>query len=182
VKYVELQVTITYCSVSASFVFLGNGQITAHYTTGHNGPVGIRLSLYTFLTTAPDGMGCQRHEPTGLPHKKETLYLLCSVKDGPQNQSGLSVKFCPTEIRSQDRPALTKSLYRLSYPCPPDAICVPLYRLSYPSPPDAMSIPMYLLSYPGPLDAICVRSTHWAIPPLQTPWVFRCTYWATPAH
>jgi len=40
VKNVELQVSNIYCSVFASYVFLGKGQGTVHSTTGHEGPEG----------------------------------------------------------------------------------------------------------------------------------------------
>jgi hypothetical protein len=47
----------------------------------------------------------------------KTLYLLYSMLDGLQAQSGRVRKVSPpTGIRSLDRPARSQSLYRLSYP------------------------------------------------------------------
>ena len=45
------------------------------------------------LTSALDGVGGRRHEPTALPHTIEIRYLLCRRLNWPHNRSGLCVKF-----------------------------------------------------------------------------------------
>ena len=63
-------------------------------------------------------VGGQRHAPAALPPGK-TQYPLYRRLSGPQNRSGRVRNISsPTGIRSPDRPASSKSLYRLSYPGP----------------------------------------------------------------
>ena len=70
------------------------------------------------LTSALDGMGCQRHAPAALPPGK-TRYRLYKRMDGLQGRSGTGAEnLAPTGIRSPDRPARSESLYRLRYPSP----------------------------------------------------------------
>jgi hypothetical protein len=65
------------------------------------------------------GVGSQRHAPAALPRRKSRYPLYTSL-GGPQGHSGRVRKISPpTGIRSQDRPARSESLYRLSYPGPP---------------------------------------------------------------
>ena len=49
VKNVELQVSKTYCSVTAYIVFLGKGPGKVHSTTEHEGPDGVDVSPYYFF-------------------------------------------------------------------------------------------------------------------------------------
>ena len=64
------------------------------------------------------GVGGQPHAPAALPPGK-TRYPLYRRLVGPQDRSGRVWKISPpTGIRSSDRPARSKSLYRLSYPSP----------------------------------------------------------------
>ena len=66
------------------------------------------------LTSALDGVGGQR--PGRFTPEKVTGYRRLG---GPQGRSGRMRKISPpTGIRSQDRPARSESLYRLSYPGP----------------------------------------------------------------
>jgi len=58
------------------------------------------------LTSPLDGLGGQRHALTALPPGKPGAH--CMWASGP----------VPTGIPSPDRPASSKSLYRLSYPGP----------------------------------------------------------------
>jgi hypothetical protein len=63
-------------------------------------------------------VGGQRHAPAALPPGK-TRYPLYRRLGGPQGRPGRVRKISPpTGIRSPDRPARSKSLYRLSYPGP----------------------------------------------------------------
>ena len=62
-------------------------------------------------------VGGQRHAPAALPPGK-TRYPLCRRLGGTKDRSGrvLNSRPPPNGIRSPDRPALSESLYRLSYP------------------------------------------------------------------
>jgi hypothetical protein len=65
------------------------------------------------------GVYGQHHVPAALPQRK-TRYPLYSRLDGPPSAGldGCGKSRPPhTGIRSQDRPARSKSLYRLSYRC-----------------------------------------------------------------
>jgi len=67
--------------------------------------------MYRFtlsLTSALDGFDSQRHGPTGLPYRVETRYLSRRSLDGPKTGLDGAETFAPTEISSQDRPALSK--------------------------------------------------------------------------
>ena len=63
-------------------------------------------------------MGGQRHAPATLPPGK-TRYPFHRRLGGFQCRSGRVQKISPPGTRSPDRPALSESLYRLSYPGPP---------------------------------------------------------------
>jgi hypothetical protein len=89
---------------------------------------GADVSLYSFFKLRANGVDSQRHDPTGLPYRVETLYLLCRSMDGPTTGLDGGQNFALTEFRSQDRPALIKSLYRLSYTGPPNAMCIQHYK------------------------------------------------------
>jgi len=68
------------------------------------------------------GVGGQRHATATLTPGK-TRYPLHRRLGGPQGQSGQVRKISPpTGIRSPDRPARSKSLYRLSYPGPKEKV------------------------------------------------------------
>ena len=97
---------------------LGKGK--GHPRRGHEGPEGeYRYSCTLSLTSALDGVSGQRHAPVALPPGK-TRYPLYRRLSGPQGRPGRARKISPpTGIRSPDRPARSKSLYRLSYPGPP---------------------------------------------------------------
>ena len=61
------------------------------------------------------GVGGQRHAPAALPPGK-TRYPLYRRLGGPHSRAGQMRKISPpTGIRTPDRPARNKSLYRLSY-------------------------------------------------------------------
>ena len=61
------------------------------------------------------GVGGHHHAPAALPPGK-TRYPLYRRLGGPQGRSGWVLKISPpTGIPSPDRPARSKSLYRLSY-------------------------------------------------------------------
>jgi hypothetical protein len=53
-----------------------------------------RGSSTLFLTSAPDGVGCQSHVPAALPLGK-TRYLLYRRLGGPQGRSGRVQKISP---------------------------------------------------------------------------------------
>ena len=73
--------------------------------------------------------GGKRQAPAALPPGK-TRYPLYRRLGGPQGRSGRVRKISPpTGIRSPDRPTLSESLYRLSYP-DPFPLCVP-YSINF---------------------------------------------------
>jgi len=81
-----------------------------------NGRRGSRSVTTRSLISALDGVDGQRHASAALPPGK-TRYPLYRRLGGPESPSGQMRKISsPTSIRSPDRPARTKSLYRLSYP------------------------------------------------------------------
>jgi hypothetical protein len=90
-----------------------------HPRTGHEGPEEeLRYNSTLSLTSALDGVGGQPHAPAALPLRK-TRYPLYRRLGGPQGRSGLvQQNLVLTGIRSPDRPARSKSLYRLGYPGP----------------------------------------------------------------
>jgi hypothetical protein len=58
-------------------------------TTGHADASGERYSSYSFLTSALDGVGGQRHAPAALyPRRKDSRYPLYRRLGGPQSRSG----------------------------------------------------------------------------------------------
>ena len=91
----------------------GKGKITLEQVT--KAPRGSRSITLSF-TSALDGEGGQRHAPAALPPEKTR----CPWRLGsPQDRSGRVLKVSPPiGIRSPDRPARSKSLYRLSCPGP----------------------------------------------------------------
>ena len=79
--------------------------------TGHEDPEGEQMYSYTLpSTSALDGVDGQCYAP------RKTWYPLYRSLGGPQGRPGRVRKISPpTGIRSPDRPARSKSLYRLSY-------------------------------------------------------------------
>ena len=90
-----------------------------HPITGHESPEGEkRYSSTLSLTSALDGVDSQRYDPAALPPGK-TRYSLYRRFGGPQGPVWTGAEnLAPTAIRSSDRPALSQSLYQLSYPGP----------------------------------------------------------------
>jgi hypothetical protein len=83
--------------------------------TGHEGPQGSRGSAPSTLALDGGGGG-QRQALTTLPPGK-TQYTLYMSLGRPQRLLGRARKISPPSgIRSPDRPARSKSLYRLSHP------------------------------------------------------------------
>ena len=75
---------------------------------------GEEYSSTLSLASVLEGAGGQRHALAALPPGK-TRYPLYRRLGGPQGRSGRVRKISPpTGIRSQDRPARSESLYRLS--------------------------------------------------------------------
>jgi hypothetical protein len=73
------------------------------------------------------GVGDQRHAPAALPPAK-IRYPLYRM-GGPQGRFRRMWKFSsPTGIRTQDRPARSESLFRLSYPGPHYTTCTKCSR------------------------------------------------------
>jgi hypothetical protein len=99
------------------------------------GPEGVVVYLYSFLTSALEGVGVQHHAPVALPPGM-TRYPLYMRLCGPHDRSGRVRKISPhrgffiskfvhssiynlpkrRRIRSPECPARSQSLYRLSYP------------------------------------------------------------------
>ena len=74
--------------------------------------------MYTLsLTSALIGVGDQRHTPAALPPGKTRCPYEAGWAPGPVWTGTKNLG--PTGIRSPDRPARSKSLYRLSYRGPP---------------------------------------------------------------
>jgi hypothetical protein len=93
--------------------------VKVHPEIGHGGREGEqRYSSILSLASALNGVGGQLHAPADLPPGK-TWCLLYRRLGGPQGWSGQKRKIMPlTKIRSTDRPASNKSLYRLRCPGP----------------------------------------------------------------
>jgi hypothetical protein len=77
------------------------------------------------------GMGGQRHAPATLPPGKRTVPILWEAEWAPGSVWTGVENLAPTWIRSPDCPALSESLYRLSYPGPmtPDNNTTNLYNI-----------------------------------------------------
>ena len=91
--------------------------------TGHEDPEGYRgIALLFFLTLALDGVGGQHHALAALPLGKRpgTHCIGGWVATGPVWRGAENL--APTGIRSPDRSARSKSLYRLRYPGPHSVI------------------------------------------------------------
>jgi hypothetical protein len=91
------------------------------------------------LTSALDRVGGQRHAPAALPPGK-IRYSLYRRLGKPQGRSGQVRKISPpTGIRSPDRPARSKSLYRLRYRGPvapasklkPETIYTDMFKVDF---------------------------------------------------
>ena len=81
-------------------IYEGKGK--GYPITGHEGPEGEwKYSCALFLTSSLQWMDGQRHTPAALTLERHGTH--CTGGTG---------------IRSQDRPARSESLYRLSYPGP----------------------------------------------------------------
>jgi len=63
-------------------------------------------------------LGGQRHAPAALPPGKDPVPIVQEAGWAPGPVSTDAENLDPTGIRSPDRPARSKSLYRLSYPSP----------------------------------------------------------------
>ena len=71
------------------------GKSRVHSRTGHEGPEGEQKRSSTLsLTSAPNGVGGQRHVLAALPPGK-TRYLLYRKQDGPKGRSGQVRKILP---------------------------------------------------------------------------------------
>ena len=80
------------------------------------------------LTSALDWGAWSASRPAALPPAM-TRYPLFRRLGGPQSRSGRGRKISlPTGIRSPDRPARRKSLYRLSYPDPTMFTYIPYWN------------------------------------------------------
>jgi len=92
--------------------------------TAHKGSRGIALLILDHGTRR--GQGSASRHGRSLPPGKNR-YPLYRRLCGPQGRSGQVGKISPpTGIRSQDRPARSQSLYRLSYPAHMRDCAVPL--------------------------------------------------------
>ena len=98
--------------------------------TDHKGPEGEQMYSSTLpSTSALDGTGGQHHAPAALPPGKTRCSLYRRL-GGPQGPVWTSAEnLAPTRIRSQDRPARSESLYRLSYPGPIYTITLCNFRI-----------------------------------------------------
>ena len=67
------------------------------------------------LTSALDGLGGQRHAPAALPPRNVLVPIVQAAGWAPGPVWTGAENITPTGIRSSDRPARSKSLYRLSY-------------------------------------------------------------------
>ena len=80
---------------------------------------GVECTFTLSLTSALDG-GVVNARARPIYPPGNTQYIFYRRLGGPQGRSGRVWKILtPTEIRSQDRPARSESLYRLSYPDSP---------------------------------------------------------------
>ena len=84
--------------------------------TGRIAHRGSRDIALPSLTTALEGVRGQRHAPTVLYPRERPGTHCTGGWVGPRAGLDRCEKFAPTGIRSPDRPARSKSLYRPSYP------------------------------------------------------------------
>jgi len=77
---------------------------------------GAEVYLYTFLTTALEGVGGQLHAPSLFAPGKDPLPIVQWAGWDPEPVWTGVENLDPKGIRSPDRPARSQSLYRLRYP------------------------------------------------------------------
>ena len=104
----------------SSYYTVRRGKGKGHPRTGHDGPEEEQRYSSTFsLTSALDGGWWSTPRPGRFVLGLDYRYPLYRRLGDPQGRSGRVRKISPlTGIRSQDRPARSESLYRLSYPGP----------------------------------------------------------------
>ena len=94
----------------------GGGGGKVYPRTGHGGPEGEMYSSTLSLTSALDGVGCQRTTSAAVPPTKDPSYRSLG---GPQGRPGRVRKISPANgAPFPGRPARSEWLYRLSYPGP----------------------------------------------------------------
>jgi hypothetical protein len=77
------------------------------------------------------GVGGQLHAPAALPPGKRPGTQCIGGWVGPRASLDGAKNLAPTGIRSQDRPARSKSLYRLRYPGPFEMTVTGQFMLSW---------------------------------------------------
>jgi len=101
------------CPKSLSLIQFRWSKGTVHPITGHEGPEGEYIYIYSYtlsLTSALNGGGWSTTRPGRFTSGKETRYPLYRRLDGPQGRSGRTRKISPPiGIRSPDRPARSEN-------------------------------------------------------------------------
>ena len=101
--------------------------------TDHEGPEGEQMYSSTLpSTSALGGVGGQCHAPAALPPGKDPVSTVQEAGWAPGPVWTGAENLFPTGIRLPDRPARSESLYRLSYPGPPEPTQYPIQSLSGP--------------------------------------------------
>ena len=98
--------------------WLSKGEGKIQPRTGHEGPAGEQKHNSNLSLTSASDVGVQRHAPATLPSRKRPGTHCTEGWVGPRAGLDGCGKYRPIGIRSPDRPAPSKSLYRLSYPGP----------------------------------------------------------------
>ena len=110
---VTVYITILNSKVKVKCTLVQWGSVQAIQPMG-----GMEVLLYSFMTTALEGGEGSASRPGRSLQPGKTQYPLYTRLGGPQDRAEQVRKISPpppTGIRSPDRPALSQSLYRLSY-------------------------------------------------------------------
>jgi hypothetical protein len=118
-------------------------QDKVHPRAGPEGPEGgYRYFSTLSLTSALDGGGWSTPYPGRFTPGEEARYPLHRSLGGPQGRVWTgAVNLARNRIRSPDRPAFSKSLYRLSYPGPPYNYVPIKYKVQLIRPNSYMQLP-----------------------------------------
>ena len=93
----------------------GNGKV--HPITSHEDPEGVKVYLYSFFNLGARWGGCAKPRLGRFTPGRDPVAIIENAGWAPGPVRTGAEKFTPTGIRSPDRPAHSKSLYQLSYPC-----------------------------------------------------------------
>jgi len=97
-------------------IFKGKGKVQP--ITGHEGPEGEYIWLYSFFSIDARWVGWSTPRPGRFTAGKATVPIVWEAGWSPGPVWTGAESLAPTGIRSRDLPARSESLYRLGYPDP----------------------------------------------------------------